>query len=158
MTPATPATPPPCAPIALSVNTDGEGGALDGMSHSGALLVVRNIGPDSCSLPALPTLMLEDRVGRALPARRTPPVGMHPGPVMVPLALAVGAEATSSLRWISGPVYPHNRCLTPSHITVRFGASSISTPWPGDSICGEAGAPLGFDQPPLRLDPRVGEP
>jgi hypothetical protein len=49
----------------LSIGLDREGGAFNGMSQSGALLVVRNVGPIACKTPGLPVLTFQDVAGTA---------------------------------------------------------------------------------------------
>ena len=146
---------PPCGADTLSLGFDDEGGAFHGMSHAGTLLVVRNIGPAPCRLPSLPRVSFQDGAGGDLPLQRQPPVGMHPGPVMVPVGLAPGAEATATLYWVSGPVYTKSRCLRPARVTVTFGDVRLQDAWPEDQLCGQAGKPATFDQPPLRADPTL---
>lgn len=145
----------PCTAADLSLATDGEGGAFNGMSHGGTLLVLRNIGARTCTVPALPAVRLRDAHGRDLPIARTPPVGMHPGPVMLPVAVAPGAEATAALRWVSGPVYSHGRCFAVATLAVAIGRDRIATPLKAQ-VCG-AGDGAGFDQPALHRDPRPGD-
>ena len=144
---------PSCRQVSLSL--DGEGGAFDGMSHGGALLVVRNTGPD-CRLPGLPALAFFDARGRALPIARRAPAGLHPGPAVPPLGVASGAEATAPLRWVSGPVYPHSRCLTPARLVLTLAPGVTQTyAGPIGRACGPSDAPAPLTQPPLRLDPRL---
>ncbi len=158
---ATPPTPtpmiPPCKAEQLSLGFDGENGAFDGMSHSGALLVVRNLGPQACRLPGLPTLSFKDAAGHALPIARQTPVGMHPGPVVLPVILAAGAEATAPLRWVSGEVYSPSRCYSAASASLQLstipGSGALSSPFQG-RICGPAKG-ASFEQPPLRLDPHA---
>jgi hypothetical protein len=152
-TPPAPPSPilPPCKAEQLSLGFDGENGAFDGMSHSGALLVVRNLGPGACRLPGLPQLSFKDPAGQALPIARQAPVGMHPGPVVLPVTLVVGAEATAPLRWVSGEVYSPSRCFTPATASLAIGAANLTSPFQG-RICGPAKG-ASFEQPPLRLDP-----
>lgn len=149
---ATPPTPiiPPCKTEQLSLGFDGENGAFDGMSHSGALLVVRNLGPQACRLPGLPQLGFRDAAGHALPIARQAPRGMHPGPVILPISLPVGAEATTPLRWVSGEVYSPSRCYSPTSASLAIGAASLTTSFQS-RICGPAKG-ASFEQPPLRLD------
>ena len=78
---------------------------------------------------------------------------MHPGPVMVPLALGRGHRATTDLRWVSGPVYPNNRRVRVSFVTVRIGAGELRAPLKA-VIYGPAGRPVPFQQPPFGV---VGE-
>ena len=147
---------PPCKAAQLSLGFDTENGAFDGMSHSGALLVVRNLGPGACRLAGLPQLRFKDATGQPLSIDRQAPVGMHPGPVVLPVVLAVGAEATAPLRWVSGEVYSPSRCYTPTTaaLTLELAdprAAVLTAPFQG-RICGPARGSR-FEQPPLRLDP-----
>lgn len=145
---------PPCRAAALSLSLDGENGAFDATSHGGTLLVLRNLSPNACSVPGLPTLSFAGPSGRPLPIERRPPPGMHPGPVVMPVAIAAGAEATSPLRWVSGQVFAHTTCQSPTRLSVRIGDAPVSAPFHGH-LCGEAGRAIAFDQPPLRLDPTL---
>ncbi len=160
----TPSLPPPAAVAALpactevTVSLDGEGGAFNGMSHGGARLVIRNVGPD-CRLPGLPRLVFADAQGRPLPVARRAPAGMHPGSVVLPVAVAAEAEATTPLRWVAGEVYPRSRCFTPVRLTVTLAPGATATyAGPIGRMCAPAGGAVALDQPPLRIDPRVGEP
>ena len=95
-------------------------------------------------------------LGQPLSIDRQAPVGMHPGPVVLPVVLAVGAEATAPLRWVSGEVYSPSRCYTPTTaaLTLELAdprAAVLTAPFQG-RICGPARGSR-FEQPPLRLDP-----
>jgi hypothetical protein len=137
-----------CRPSQLRLSLSRRDGDFNGMSHSGTELSIRNLGPD-CTLPALPTIGFRDARGRTLQALRRVPVGMHPGPVMVPVRLAAGHRATANLRWVSGPVYPHSRSIRAATITVRFNGSTLRAPIAA-VLYGEAGKPVLFNQTPLR--------
>jgi hypothetical protein len=139
---------PPCRPAQLRVSLDGRDGDFNGMSHSGTELSIRNTGRD-CMLAALPTIQLRDARGRLLPAVRHAPVGMNPGPVMVPVRLAGGHRAVTELRWVSGPVFPRNRSLRAARVTVKIGAGVVRAPLTA-VLYGEAGMPVAFSQTPLR--------
>ncbi len=139
---------PPCG-RALSVSIDRGDGAFDGMSQSGGWLVVRNQASRACKVEALPRVEFEAH-GRALPAVRSAPVGMHPGPVMLPVALAPGATATTALRWVSSDVYDGHNCINPARIVIHINGMTFRRPFSG-MICGAAGAPVSFKQPPLKL-------
>jgi hypothetical protein len=147
-------TVPPCPAAALSLATDAEGGAFDGMSQSGTLLVIRNIGPSACSVPGLPRLTLLDAHGKALPITRKAPIGMHPGPVVLPVGIAPGAEVTAKLHWVSGPVYDRNRCYDVKGVSVTIGGTAIRTNLSAH-ICGNAASGVTFGQPILQPDPRL---
>ncbi len=143
---------PACAADQLSLGFDGESGAFNGVSHSGTLLVIRNIGPNACRIEALPRLSFNDARDRPLKIVRRAPAGMHPGPAMVPVGLAAGAEVTAPLRWVSGEVYDRSICLSPASATVAIAKRAIRTTFTA-RICGPAGGDITFDQPPLRPDP-----
>ncbi|WP_026439558.1 DUF4232 domain-containing protein [Acidocella facilis] len=137
---------PVCKPNQLSLGFDAENGNFDGMSHSGTLLVLRNLGPAPCQLPAFPTLALETAKGEALPLQPT-----RQGSA-APVRLAAGAEATAGLRWVSSPVYSHNRCLKPAQLRLSWSGGSLRQAFTG-TLCGPGNAPARLTQPPLALDP-----
>lgn len=139
---------PGCRPAQLRLSLDGRDGGSAGMSHSGTMLRLRNIGRE-CSLPGLPTVTFLDVRGRVLPAVRRAPVGMHPGPVVVPVRLPGGHHADIALRWVSGPVFARDRGLAASSVAVRIGGSTLRTPLKA-MLHGAAGEAVLFDQAPLR--------
>ena len=67
-------------------------------------------------------------------------------------AVAAGAELTSPLRWVSGPVYPRSRCFSPSGATLAVGKEVLHGAVAAH-ICGEQGAAVTFEQPVLKPDP-----
>jgi Protein of unknown function (DUF4232) len=77
-----PSLPASCSASQLSLGLDQEGGYFDGMSHSGTLLVLRNLGPQTCSVPAQPTLAFEDAEHHPLRVSLQAPAGIHPNPVI----------------------------------------------------------------------------
>lgn len=141
--------PPACRADQLRLSLDPHGGDFNGMSHSGTELSIRNLGAD-CLLVALPVIRLSDARGRALPAIRQAPRGMHPGPVLMPVRLSGGRRAATDLRWVSGPVFPHSRSVRVARITVQVGTKVLRASLPA-TLYGEAGKPITFDQTPLHL-------
>jgi hypothetical protein len=139
---------PACRTTQLRLSLDGHQGDFNGMSHSGTELSIRNIGPD-CTLPALPKVEFRDARGRLLPAERKAPIGMHPGPVMVPVRLAAGHRAATELRWVSGAVFSHSRVVRAASVTVRVGTAMLHAPLTA-MLYGTAGKPVTFDQTPIR--------
>lgn len=139
-----------CRPSQLRLSLSGRDGDFNGMSLSGTALSIRNLGPD-CTLPALPTIGFRDARGRTLQALRRAPVGMHPGPVMMPVRLAAGRwpPGNGGTALGSGPVYPHSRSIRAATITVRFGGVTLRTPIKA-VLYGEVGKSVQFDQTPLR--------
>jgi len=148
---------PVCAPNQLSLGFDAEGGAFNGMQQSGALLVIRNMGPGASTVPALPTLTFKDATGRPLPVIRKPPAHMHPGPVVAPVGIADGAEVTATLRWVSGPAFGQSRCLTSASASISLGGETLGTDTSA-SFCAPQAGQATFDQPPLRRDPELHPP
>jgi hypothetical protein len=144
----------PCVGAQLSLALDDENGNFDGMSHSGTLLVLRNLGPDVCSMPARPMIGFEDGQQHPLPVVLEGTAGMHPGPVLLPVAVPVGAELTSELRWVSGDVYDNGSCVAPAVLKLTLETSVLRVNFSGRQMCGPAaGKPVGYSMTPLRRDP-----
>ncbi len=146
------APPPDCITSQVSLATDPEAGSFDGMSHGGTLLVIRNIGPDACTIPGFPVLTFRDAANAALAITREIPPGMHPGPVIVPAIIAPGAEVTASLRWVSGDVFDHGKCLTPATLSITLGGKEIITPLAAQ-ICGASPTRITYSATRLNPDP-----
>jgi hypothetical protein len=129
--------PPLCAANQLSLATDNESGAFDGMNQSGTLLVLRNLSPTACRVSPLPALTFRDAADNELKVLFTVPgtAGMHPGPVVLPIVIAPAAELTATLHWVAGEVYDHTTCLTPTQLTVQLGDATLHTQFAGH-ICG----------------------
>ena len=142
----------PCTAGQLSPALDEENGNFDGMSHSGTLLVLRNLGPEACSMPARPTIGFEDVQHHPVAVTLEEPVGMHPGPVLLPVAVPAGAELTSEMRWVSGDVYDGGQCVSPAFLTVAMGTETLRVDFSGRQICGPAGK-VSYSMTPLRRDP-----
>ncbi len=141
---------PVCRAAQLSLSTDGRDGDFNGMSHSGVELSILNRG-DDCILPALPRVQFRGLGGRPLPLSRAAPIGMHPGPAMIPVRLGSGHRAVIDLRWVSGPVYPHNRSLRAASVSVRIGKGTLHAPLVAE-LYGEAGKPATFSQTPASTE------
>ena len=136
-----------CRRTQLRLSIGGQEGEFNGMSHAGARLLFRNVG-NNCLVPALPEVVFRDARGRPLPAFRTAPSVMHPGPAIVPVRLAGGHRAAADLRWVSGPVFPYNHRLRASIISARIGNSTLSIPLKA-VLYGGTGRRVAFDQTPL---------
>jgi Protein of unknown function (DUF4232) len=147
-----PSLPASCSASQLSFGLDQEGGYFDGMSHSGTLLVLRNLGPQTCSIPAQPTLAFQDAEHHPLRVSLQTPAGMHPAPVILPVAIPAGAEVTSQMRWVSGDVYDGHNCVSPAFVTIPLGTDTLSVSFNG-SLCGPAGPPPTYTMSPLQRDP-----
>ena len=121
---------PACRARQLSIATDAREGCFDGMSHSGTMVVLRNISSTTCSLQAFPQLTFADKQHQPLQIELTPDTaflgprvqGRHVplghGPVALPVSLGPGITARLALRWISGEVFDHSICVEPAQLTV----------------------------------------
>ncbi|WP_323989077.1 DUF4232 domain-containing protein [Nguyenibacter sp. L1] len=141
-----------CTVSQLSLGFDDEGGAFNGMSQSGTLLVLRNIGIAPCQVRALPHLHFEDADGHAVDAVRRAPPGMHPGPVLSSVQVMPDAELTARLHWVSGDVYDGHHCISPATAVLDLPGGALRQAF-GRHMCAPAGSAQFFDQAPLRPDP-----
>ena len=143
-----------CTSEDLYLTTDDEDGAFTGMSHGGTLVVIRNLSLAPCRLSPVAQITLLDKDGKDLGAKGVLPGArfMHPGPVVSPFVLPAGAEATATLRWVTGPVYTKNRCIDFTQLRVVFGAATLTTS-AGGSMCGDATIGITFDQARFATDP-----
>jgi len=146
----------PCTADQLSLAVDNENGNFNGMSHSGTLLVLRNLGPAACTVAGFPKVLFADAANATLPITRAIPRGMHPAHVVVPVTILPEAELTSRLRWVSGEVYPHSQCFTPSALVVIIGGQKLTTPLAA-RICGPSGK-VTYDRTRLVPDPTEASP
>lgn len=127
----------PCVVTNLSFSVDYKNGYFDGMSHSGALLVLRNKGLQACSISARPMVKFEDAHHVILPTSWQSPSSMHPGPVILPIVIAKGVVVTSQIRWVSSEVFDKNKCISPAFITLSVGKDLLRSPFKGN-LCGPA--------------------
>ncbi|MBU6425004.1 MAG: DUF4232 domain-containing protein, partial [Rhodospirillales bacterium] len=104
------------------------------------------LGPRPCQLTALPALVFQNLHGRVLDIA-TRPTGNAPAP-----RLAVGAEATAALRWVSSPVYSHSHCLKSAQLSVSWPEGKLNRSLAA-FICGAGGGPASVAQAPLATDP-----
>lgn len=137
-----------CRVTQFNTHFDDRGGEFDGMSQSGTLLILRNIGVRACQVNAFPALKFEEGSGSLLTAERRLPRGMHPGPVFLPLMVAPGAEVVIQLRWVSSDVYDGNNCVTPDTAVLTFPDGALRLPF-GRTMCAAAGKTEFFEQAPL---------
>lgn len=144
----------PCEATDLSHATDSENGAFNGMSHSGTLVILRNLSPTACSVPAIPQLTLIDSSNKPLPATPQLPGArfMHPGPVVLPIPLAPGAELTATLRWVSGPVYTDNLCLDATSLDITVAGTKLRTRLLAH-LCGERTTGVSYQLSRFSTDP-----
>jgi hypothetical protein len=141
-----------CTVAQLSLTFDDEGGNFQGMSQSGTLLVLRNTGPQTCTVPGRPSLAFEDATQQKLSISLAIPSGMHPGPVILPVAIPSGAEATGELHWVSGEVFDNSRCFTPVSAAISFGTDVLRAPFTG-RFCAPSGQDAKYRFDYLKRDP-----
>ena len=141
-----------CTAAQLSLSFDSEGGNFDGMSQSGTLLVLRNIGSQTCTVPGSPALIFEDASHTKLPISIETPPGMHPGPVILPVAVPANAEATGELHWVSGEVYDNSQCFSPAFVAISIGTNVLRAPFTGH-LCAPSGQDAKYRFAYLKRDP-----
>lgn len=146
---STPSRPGTCSAAQLALSLDGGDGRFNGMSHSGTMLILRNTGKASCTMPARPLVQFTDNDRKPLDIVMQTPVGMHPGPVLLPIEIAAGASVTSDLRWVSGNVYDHGHCEAPAFITLVLDKGTVSSAFSGH-LCGAGGKPSSYSMTPFR--------
>ena len=147
---------PMCAADDLSLDTDDENGNFDATSHSGVLVVLRNVSSRACRVHAIPQIQFSDKTGplkaKGEMAGFTRP-GLGHGPVVLPVIVAAGAELTSSLRWVSGEVFDQNTCISPTTLSVTIQGGKQSTPLQAH-LCGDTDhGGITFEQTRFALDP-----
>ena len=141
-----------CTAAQLSLSFDSENGSFDGMSQSGTLLVLRNIGSETCTVPGRPTLEFEDSSQARLPISLQSTPGMHPGPVILPVAVPAGAEVTGGLHWVSGEVFDSSKCYSPAFVAITLGTDTLRAPIAGQ-LCGPSGQDAKYRFDYLKRDP-----
>jgi membrane-bound inhibitor of C-type lysozyme len=136
-----------CMPAQLSLQLDDGNGRFNGMSHSGTMLVVRNVGNVACSVAAMPSPRLQDARHQtlAITAQDTPPPASQPPRLM----LSPGASVESDLRWVSGNVYDDGHCESPAFIALALGTGTVTAPFRGQ-LCGAGGKPSTYSITPFR--------
>ena len=143
-----------CKASDLSLGTDDENGAFNGMSHSGTLLVLRNLSSTPCRVPQRPQITFLDDRGKPLPVALDIAAAkfMHPGPVLVPVVVAPDAEVTAKLRWVAGEVYGHSVCLSPAALSVKIG-EDMQQAKVAARLCGDRVKGVTFEKTPFAPDP-----
>ena len=141
-------TEPVCRAGALRLTVSEAAGDAD---HQGARLMLRNGSTTPCRMPALPLVGFADGAGRPVHAARRPPVGLHPGPVMVPATLAAGGIATAVLRWMSTPMTAGDTdgCVEADTVMVVLPDRVLRRPLAA-RLCAPTGERPTFDQTPFR--------
>lgn len=142
------AGPAPCKSARLSLRLDGGDGRFNGMSHSGALLILQNIDTAACTIAAMPLPTFRDtqRQTLAIAAQASSP----PANAVPVLVLPPGARVESELRWVSGNVYDDGHCESPASIALALGTGTLTAPFDGH-LCGAGGKPSMYSLTPFRI-------
>lgn len=141
----------PCAAAAPSCRAGALALAVERAAADGsARLVIGNGSEAACDLPGLPLVGFADRAGRTMHAGRRMPVGMHPGPIILPATLPPGGRASATLRWASAPE-PAGRCAKADAVLVIVGGGTLRQPIDA-RLCGPADGRPSFDQAPFRVE------
>lgn len=139
-----------CLPAHLTAGLDGRNGEFDGMSQSGALLVLRNTGHTACTLPPLSALTFEGTDQQPLAVERRIPRGMYPGPVLLPVVVAPGQKVASRLHWVASDAFDAGNCVSPAYVSLVMKGRMLRVPF-DHMMCAAAGDTAYFDQTPLGM-------
>ncbi len=135
-----------CTADQLALSNDSSHAAdLDGMSHAGTLLVLRNAGNTACTLmPFVPITLSDDT--HTLDAKAVAPGArfMHHGPMMPLFILQPGDSASASMRWVDGSVYDNSVCINPTRLTATLYGHSLTIPFSA-RICGDKTKGITFE-------------
>ncbi|MBC9010303.1 MULTISPECIES: DUF4232 domain-containing protein [Acetobacter] len=151
------ASQPVCKAKELHLTVDDQNGAFNGMSHSGTMVTLKNVGATPCSVPAYPVVELQDSAGNSLPAVRQKDGatasdiknGQPQGKAAITLPAA--GEVHTALRWVSGDVYDdsHN-CMTAAALQVKWDDGRQIARVPVQAhVCAPAHKSAEFEQAPL---------
>lgn len=115
----------------LRLRVEAGTGRFTGMSHDGAIVVLRNVGATICEISVLPDLSMRDARGGVL-AHGVPSGArfLHPGPVAFPIALAPGEIAAATIRWTDGNVFGSTsaRRIVAASLALTLGRDTLATP------------------------------
>lgn len=146
---ASPEPPRPCSQHELKFHLDNAQGEFDGMSQSGTLLIVENVGQSFCTVPARPRVIFTDADGQPLRIDARTAMGMVPGPVLLPLSIPAGGKLVSEARWVSSDAYGGNNCLAPAFLVARVGDAAFRVAFAGQ-LCGPAGKHVTYSLSPWK--------
>ncbi len=134
-------SPSPCRAGDVTLHFEGRDGEFAGMSHDGAMLVLRNRGRETCTVPRRPVLIFRNGAGKVLAVKLAVPAGMHPGPVM----LEPGEAAQGAMRWVSGEVYDRSVCVETVKASLALPGGVVSAPLEAH-LCEPAGQLAAYEQ------------
>ena len=127
------------------MNFGGRDGEFTGMSHDGAILILKNTGKRDCTVPKRPFLTFTDAAGKAVALTVNVPPGMHPGPVLAPVMLKPDASASGKMRWVMGEVYDPSVCVKPAHASLDVQGGTVTKDFDA-TVCGPARAVPHYEQ------------
>lgn len=119
----------PCHPSDITLRTDDSGGLYDGKMQDGTTLVLRNAGAGACMLPPLPELHFSDAGLKPVIAERRMVRGLHPGPVLLPVTMATGAELQIRLRWVARDDFAGGNCIRPAFVSLDLDGGALTVPF-----------------------------
>lgn len=137
-----------CQTSQLAFSLDPDDGRFNGMSHSGTMLVLRNIGQAACTIPLqpMPTFTNASRQTLHVTAQDSFSPQRESAP---PIMLAPGTTITSDMRWLSSNVYDHGRCETPAFITLTIDKQMVTGHFTGH-LCGPGSKPPTYTLTPFQ--------
>ncbi len=141
-----------CKPADLSVHFDNGQGEFDGMSHSGAWVVLTNHSATRCAVPAVPVVQLEDTQAHVLATGKPAQLSSNQQPSQK--TLKPHAQWRASMYWVSGDVYDGGQCVSPERAVLKFPLGDMRVNFPARTLCGPAQMPLTFEQGQLQRAPR----
>ncbi len=147
---------PACTRDQFSLGMDDENGNFDGMSHSGTLLVLRNLGSNACRISTTPQIALYGKSGLLNVKFTLVRAGASKAASVI---VAAGAELTSNLRWASGDVFDPGYCVQATSMRVTIAGKELGTEL-DNQLCGFKAKAIEAEMSPLATDPvyRPGKP
>lgn len=141
-----------CKPSDLSVHFDDGQGEFNGMSHSGAWIVLFNHSASRCTMPAVPQILLEDAQAHVLATGK--PVQPLPDQRLRQTILRPHVQWRASMYWVSGDVYDGGHCVTPMRAVLKFPVGDLGVDFPQRTLCGPSSGDILFEQGQLQQMPR----
>lgn len=137
-----------CKPDDLSVQFDNGQGEFDGMSHSGAWVVLFNRSATRCAVPALPVIQLENAQDHVLAIGKAAQLAPNQQPSQK--ILKPHMQWRTSMYWVSGNVYDGGQCVSPTRAVLKLPLGDVVVNFPARTLCGPPQMPLTFEQGQLQ--------
>jgi hypothetical protein len=103
-------------------------------------------------VPARPILGFEDVSHHPLSISLDVSRGMHPGPVILPVVIPVGAEVTSQMQWVASDAFGANNSVSPAFINLTLGGDTLRLKFTGQ-LFGPAGKQPAYSVSLFKRDP-----